>query len=92
MSLFDRLPLLGIALLAAAVSIGCESKSKREFNAGCQSGGTDRSTCSCVYDQLETHYSAQVMQKLSEQNVSQLDLPADFGEQMVRAAQYCQSR
>ena len=27
MSLFDRLPLLGIALLAAAVSAGCESKS-----------------------------------------------------------------
>ena len=91
-SLFDRLPLLGIALLAAAASAGCESKSKREFNAGCQSGGTDRSTCSCVYDQLETNYSTQVMQKLSEQNVSQLDLPADFGEQMLRAAQYCQSR
>ncbi|CAB1217916.1 hypothetical protein SFB21_2165 [Acinetobacter bouvetii] len=31
MSLFDRLSLLGIALLAAAVSAGCESKSKREF-------------------------------------------------------------
>ena len=52
MSFFYRLPLLGIALLTAVALTGCESKSKREFNAGCQSGGTDRSTCSCVYDQL----------------------------------------
>lgn len=92
MSFFYRLPLMGIALLTAVALAGCESKSKREFNAGCQSGGTDRSTCSCVYDQLEAHYSPSVMQKLSEQNVSHLDLPTDFGEQMVRAAQYCQSR
>ena len=83
---------MGIALLTAVVLAGCESKSKREFNAGCQSGGTDRSTCSCVYDQLEARYSPSIMQKLSEQNVSHLDLPTDFGEQMVRAAQYCQSR
>ena len=92
MSLFYRLPLLGIALLTAVALTGCESKSKREFNAGCQSGGTDRSTCSCVDVQLEAHYSPSVMQKLSEQNISHLDLPTDFGEQMVRAAQYCQSR
>ena len=92
MSIFYRLPLLGIALLTAVALTGCESKSKRDFNAGCQSGGTDRSTCSCVYDKLEAHYSPQVMEKLGQQNVSQLDLPQDFTEQMLRAAQACQSR
>jgi len=92
MSLFDRLPLLGIVLLAATVSAGCDSKSKRDFNAGCQSGGTDRSTCSCVYNRLEAHYSPAFMEKLGQQNISQLDLPQDFTEQMLRAAQACQSR
>jgi hypothetical protein len=92
MSLFYRLPFIGIALLAAISMAGCESKSKRDFNAGCQSGGTDRSTCSCVYDKLEAHYSPQIMEKLGQQNVSQLDLPQDFTEQMLRAAQACQSR
>jgi len=82
MSFSNRLPLLGIVLLAAAVLAGCESKSKRDFNAGCQSGGTDRSTCSCVYDRLEAHYSPAFMEKL----------PQDFTEQMLRAAQACQSR
>lgn len=92
MSLFYRLPFMGIVLLSAVSITGCESKSKRDFNAGCQSGGTDRSTCSCVYDKLEAHYSPVVMEKLGQQNVSQLDLPRDFTEQMLRAAQACQSR
>ena len=92
MSLFYRLPLLGIALLTAVALTGCESKSKREFNAGCQSGGTDRSTCSCVYDQLEAQYSPAVMEKLGDQNLSNFDLPQDFVENMALAAQYCQSR
>ena len=91
MSVFYHLPILGLALFTAVVLTGCESKSKRDFNAGCQSGGTDRSTCSCVYDKLEAHYSPQFMEQLGEQQVSQLDLPHDFSEQMLRAAQACQS-
>nr|WP_254633340.1 hypothetical protein [Acinetobacter seifertii] len=82
---------MGIVLLSAVSIAGCESKSKLDFNAGCQSGGTNRSTCSCVYDRLEAHYSPEVMEKLGQQNVSQLDLPRDFTEQMLRAAQACQS-
>lgn len=86
------LSFVGLSLLTAISLAGCESKSKRDFNAGCQSGGTDRSTCSCVYDKLEAHYSPQFMEQLGEQQVSQLDLPHDFSEQMLRAAQACQSR
>lgn len=92
MSTFYRLPIVACAVVAAISLTACESKSKRDFNAGCQSGGTDRSTCSCVYDKLESHYSAEVMDKLGQQHVSQLDLPHDFTEQMLRAAQACQSR
>ncbi|KXZ67406.1 hypothetical protein [Acinetobacter venetianus] len=92
MSIFYRLPILACAVVAAISLTACESKSKRDFNAGCQSGGTDRSTCSCVYDKLESHYSAEVMDKLGQQHVSQLDLPHDFTEQMLHAAQACQSR
>jgi len=92
MSIFSGMPMLGAVLLTAVSLAGCESKSKREFNAGCQSGGTDRSTCSCVYDKLEARYSPAVMQNLSEQNLSTFELPPGFAEEMVRAAQYCQSR
>lgn len=92
MSIFYRLPIVACAVVAAISLTACESKSKRDFNAGCQSGGTDRSTCSCVYDKLEAHYSSQFMEQLGEQQVSQLDLPQDFSEQMLRAAQACQSR
>ncbi|MFW2055322.1 hypothetical protein F4U02_09360 [Acinetobacter haemolyticus] len=92
MSIFYHLPIVACAVVAAISLTACESKSKRDFNAGCQSGGTDRSTCSCVYDKLEAHYSPQFMEKLGEQQVSQLDLPHDFSEQMLRAAQACQSR
>ena len=92
MSIFYRLPIVACAVVAAISVTACESKSKRDFNEGCQSGGTDRSTCSCVYDKLESHYSAEVIDKLGQQHVSQLDLPHDFTEQMLRAAQACQSR
>ena len=92
MSFFSALPMLGTILLTTIVLAGCESKAKREFNAGCQSGGTDRSTCSCVYDKLEARYSPAVMQQLSEQHLNQFVLPPDFAESMLRAAQYCQSR
>lgn len=83
--------MLGTILLTTIVLAGCESKAKREFNAGCQSSGTDRSTCSCVYDKLEARYSPAVMQQLSEQHLNQFVLPPDFAESMLRA-QYCQSR
>lgn len=92
MSFFSALPMLGIAVLTVVTLAGCESKAKREFNAGCQSGGTDRSTCSCVYDKLEAHYSPTVMQKISEQNLNQFDVPPDFADRMIQAAQYCQPR
>lgn len=92
MSILSAMPILGGVMLLAISLAGCESKSKREFNAGCQSGGTDRSTCSCVYDQLEVQYSPAVMEKLGNQNLSNFDLPQDFVENMALAAQYCQSR
>ncbi len=92
MSILSAMPILGSVMLLAVSLAGCESKSKREFNAGCQSGGTDRSTCSCVYDQLEVKYSPAVMEKLGEQTLSNFDLPQDFIENMALAAQYCQSR
>jgi hypothetical protein len=92
MSILSAIPILGSVMLLAVSLAGCESKSKREFNAGCQSGGTDRSTCSCVYDQLEGQYSPAVMEKLGEQTLSNFDLPQDFIENMALAAQYCQSR
>lgn len=92
MSILSAMPILGGVMLLTISLAGCESKSKREFNAGCQSGGTDRSTCSCVYDQLEVQYSPAVMEKLGDQNLSNFDLPQDFVENMALAAQYCQSR
>ncbi|WP_151778471.1 hypothetical protein [Acinetobacter brisouii] len=81
-----------LVLLFSGLLSGCESKAKRDFNAGCQSGGQDRSTCSCVYDRLEKHYSPEFMEKLGEMTPSTMQLPADFSDAMVSAVQHCQAR
>ena len=43
----------------------CDSKVKRDFKAGCQAGGLDRSTCGCIYDKVEAHYSPEFMEKIA---------------------------
>lgn len=47
----------------------CDSKVKRDFKAGCQASGLDRSTCGCIYDKVEAHYSPEFMEKMADVTV-----------------------
>ncbi|MCY6413307.1 hypothetical protein QTA56_14420 [Acinetobacter sp. VNH17] len=88
----NRTMIMGGVLMGLLALAGCESKSKRDFNAGCQSGGQSHSTCSCVYDQLEKQYSPALMEKLGQANLYNMELPRGFDLAMIRAVQHCQSR
>lgn len=80
--------------LSAVLLAGCESREKREFNAGCQQGGLKRSICSCIYDRLEQHYSREVMRQMTNPEISQrMTPPHDFMDFAATATQQCaQSR
>ncbi|MHA3055363.1 hypothetical protein E0H77_05835 [Acinetobacter sp. ANC 4633] len=77
--------------LTSTLLLGCESKVKRDFKAGCQAGGLDRSTCSCIYDKVEEHYSPEFMEKMSDVTVREtMQPPEGFNVVMANAIQQCQ--
>lgn len=78
--------------LSAIFLAGCESHEKREFNAGCQQGGLKRSTCSCIYDRLEQHYSPEVMKDMAHPSLTKNTIPADFAETLTSSTQQCISQ
>jgi hypothetical protein len=53
-------------VLSSNLLVACDSKVKRDFKAGCQAGGLDRSTCSCIYDKVEAHYSPEFMESMAD--------------------------
>jgi hypothetical protein len=56
-------------VLSSILLTACDSKVKRDFKAGCQAGGLDRSTCGCIYDKVEAHYSPEFMEKMADVTV-----------------------
>ena len=45
-----------LIITCSLLTLGCASKSEREFISGCQSTGMDRSACKCSYKKLESKY------------------------------------
>lgn len=45
-----------LIISCSLLTLGCASKSEREFISGCQSTGMDRSACKCAYKKLESKY------------------------------------
>lgn len=45
-----------LIITCSLLTLGCASKSEREFISGCQSTGMDRSACKCAYKKLERKY------------------------------------
>ncbi|MHA3083231.1 hypothetical protein ACX1NX_08690 [Acinetobacter sp. ANC 5383] len=83
---------LGILLLTCSATLltGCESRAKREFNAGCQQSGVKRAICSCIYDRIEQHYSPETMQRMTDPELSQrMSPPSDFMNVVATATQQC---
>ena len=86
----NRTMIMGGVLMGLLALAGCDSKTKKEFKKGCQAGGADSSTCSCVYDQLEKRYSEEQMQRIGKMTPMDMDLPPDFDRAIVSAMQQCQ--
>lgn len=81
-----------ILVLGSTLLTACDSKVKRDFKAGCQAGGLDRSTCGCIYDKIEAHYSPEFMEKMADVTVREtMQPPEDFNVVMANAIQQCQS-
>jgi ABC-type Fe3+-citrate transport system substrate-binding protein len=84
---------MGVVSVILVLLSACSSKAERQFMAGCKSGGTDSSQCSCVYDKLENHYGKKTMERLAYIDYSMADArqttPSDFPEQLVQAAYQC---
>ncbi|MFW2015296.1 hypothetical protein [Acinetobacter bereziniae] len=45
-----------LIITCSLLTLGCASKSEREFISGCQSTGMDHSACKCAYKKLESKY------------------------------------
>ncbi len=60
------------------LTLGCASKSEREFISGCQSTGMERSACKCAYKKLESKYGEEGLKNnlytLSQTESFQYDL------------------
>lgn len=55
-------------IVAAFMFSACspkDSESRNDFMSGCTEGGTPKSVCSCIYEELRNHYGVERMASLS---------------------------
>lgn len=67
-----------LIISCSLLTLGCASKSEREFVSGCQSTGMERSACKCAYKKLESKYGEEGLKNnlytLSQTESFQYDL------------------
>lgn len=67
-----------LIISCSLMTLGCASKSEREFVSGCQSTGMERSACKCAYKKLESKYGEEGLKNnlytLSQTESFQYDL------------------
>lgn len=67
-----------LIISCSLMTLGCASKSEREFISGCQSTGMQRSACKCAYKKLESKYGEEGLKNnlytLSQTESFQYDL------------------
>ncbi|MCT9980291.1 hypothetical protein M2R48_18340 [Acinetobacter sp. I-MWF] len=67
-----------LIISCSLMTLGCASKSEREFISGCQSTGMERSACKCAYKKLESKYGEEGLKNnlytLSQTESFQYDL------------------
>lgn len=67
-----------LIISCSLLTMGCASKSEREFISGCQSTGMERSACKCAYKKLESKYGEEGLKNklytLSQTESFQYDL------------------
>jgi len=81
MKIQTSLIVVSVALLAS----GCASKTERQFISGCKTGGIDGSTCSCIYDKLESKYGEDGLKN----NLYTLQQTESFQMDMVNVSYQC---
>ena len=67
-----------LIISCSLMTMGCASKSEREFISGCQSTGMERSACKCAYKKVESKYGEEGLKNnlytLSQTESFQYDL------------------
>ena len=67
------------------LTLGCASKSEREFISGCQSTGMERSACKCAYKKLESKYG----EKGLKNNLYTLSQTESFQYDLMQSGLQC---
>ena len=80
-----KIPASILIISCALLSMGCASKTEREFLGGCQSTGMDRSVCKCVYKKLEDKYG----EERFKSNLYTLSQTESFQNDMVQSSLQC---
>lgn len=83
--------LMKLAVIAAGLVVlsACAPKVEREFKQGCKAAGGNNTFCSCIYDQLESHYGKENLKSFAE--MKQLP-PSDFEERTYQYTASCASK
>ena len=53
-----------LIISCSLLTLGCSSKTERDFLSGCQSAGMERSACECVYEKLEKNMEKSISRKI----------------------------
>ena len=78
---------LVLPLLLAGCSRSPIAQAKAQFVGSCRAEGAAKAVCSCVFDQLATHYGTAQMLRLGQAGMA--SLPPDFPDVAARSVLRC---
>lgn len=74
-----------LIISCSLLTLGCASKSEREFISGCQSTGMERSACKCAYKKLESKYGEEGLKS----NLYTLSQTESFQYDLMQSGLHC---
>ena len=74
-----------LIISCSLLTLGCASKTEREFLGGCQSTGMERSACKCVYEKLESKYG----EERFKSNLYTMSQTEAFQNDMMQSSLQC---
>jgi len=88
MKFYKTILVLGLVVGDYGVS-GCDLRTQQEFEKICLSGEHSKTSCDCIYQQLEKAYSPKMMQRLEHVSLQSPVLPQDFVPTFLSTMQRC---
>ncbi len=83
-------PFLPLNFIVGSLGVaGCSLHAQQEFEKICLSGGHSKTSCECIYQQLEKAYSPKMMQRLEHVSLQSPVLPQDFAPTFLSTIQRC---